>query len=83
MAAACHTEPPDQAWIAPPAGISLADELPMTRHGQAGAPRLRWTSLVPILVVLALAFLGSRGLWEPDEGATSRSPARCSSRATT
>jgi 4-amino-4-deoxy-L-arabinose transferase len=40
----------------------------MTPHGRAGAPRVRWTLLLTILAVLALGFLGTRGLWEPDEG---------------
>ena len=40
----------------------------MTPHARAGAPRVPWTLLLTILAVLALGFLGTRGLWEPDEG---------------
>ena len=39
------------------------------RHGQSGAARLApWVLLATFALIMGFAFIGTRGLWEPDEG---------------
>jgi hypothetical protein len=43
----------------------FVSETRSARHGEGG---LSWPVLAGFVLLLSLGFLGSRGLWEPDEG---------------